>query len=132
MATYPRKDFTEFFQGANPLAVDVLDKMLTIDPDKRITAAKALVHPYFAAYADPDDEVGVACSRGMVCLLGGCGLFHLLQPESESYDDAFEGLDLTAEDWRSESNALRLQVLQVEAALFTIIIGRCSCLYNYM
>ena len=64
MQTYPRKDFTEFFQGANPLAVDVLDKMLAIDPDKRITAAEALSHPYFATYADPDDEVGVACSMG--------------------------------------------------------------------
>ena len=65
MQTYPRKDFTEFFQGANPLAVDVLDKMLAIDPDKRITAAEALSHPYFATYADPDDEVGVACFRGV-------------------------------------------------------------------
>ena len=61
MQTYPRKDFKQFFQGANPQAVDVLDKMLSIDPDKRITAAEALAHPYFAAYADPDDEVGVAC-----------------------------------------------------------------------
>ena len=61
MATYPRKDFLLFFEGANPQAVDVLDKMLSIDPDKRITAAEALSHPYFTAYADPDDEVGVAC-----------------------------------------------------------------------
>ena len=40
--------------------MDVLDKMLAVDPDKRITAAEALSHPYFSTYADPDDEVGGA------------------------------------------------------------------------
>ena len=64
MPKYPRKDFLQFFQGANPEAVNVLDKMLAVDPDKRITAEEALAHPYFTNYADPDDEVGVS---------GGCG-----------------------------------------------------------
>ena len=59
MPIYPRKDFLHFFQGANPQAVDVLDRMLAVDPDKRITAGEALSHPYFSTYADPDDEVGV-------------------------------------------------------------------------
>ena len=60
MQKYERRNFLEFFAGANPLAVHVLDKMLSVDPDKRISAAEALNDPYFSAYADPDDEVGVA------------------------------------------------------------------------
>lgn len=37
-------------------AVDLLEKMLVLDSDKRITAAQALAHAYFAQYHDPDDE----------------------------------------------------------------------------
>ena len=39
------------------MAVDLLEKLLVMDPDRRLTAEQALAHPYFANYADPDDEV---------------------------------------------------------------------------
>ena len=39
------------------IAVDLLEKMLVLDTDQRITAEQALGHPYLAIYADPDDEV---------------------------------------------------------------------------
>ena len=55
---FPRQDFSTFFMGANPLATDLLDKLLQIDPDRRVTAEQALQHPYLANFADPDDEVG--------------------------------------------------------------------------
>jgi p38 MAP kinase len=51
-----RKDFKVVFKGANPLAVDLLEKMLELDAEKRITAEQALAHPYLAQYADPSDE----------------------------------------------------------------------------
>ena len=49
------------------MAVDLLEKLLVIDPDHRLTAEQALAHPYFANYANPDDEVrgGGLCNRGV-------------------------------------------------------------------
>ena len=38
------------------LAIDLLEKILDIDPQKRITAADALPHPYLSTYSDSNDE----------------------------------------------------------------------------
>lgn len=38
------------------LAIDLLEKMLDIDPQKRIAAADALPHLYLSAYSDLNDE----------------------------------------------------------------------------
>lgn len=40
------KNFNELFKGANALAIDLLKKMLTYDPEDRLTVADALAHPY--------------------------------------------------------------------------------------
>lgn len=60
-------------------AVDLLEKMLVLDTDKRITASKALAHPYFTQYHDPDDE-----------------------PEADPYDQSFESRELEIEEWKSK------------------------------
>lgn len=62
-------------------AVDLLEKMLVLDTDKRITAAQALAHSYFAQYHDPDDE-----------------------PEAEPYDQSFESRELDIEEWKRKFN----------------------------
>lgn len=59
--------------------MDLLEKMLVLDTDKRITAAEALAHPYFSQYHDPDDE-----------------------PEAEPYDQSFESRELEIEEWKSK------------------------------
>ncbi|QLQ78395.1 hypothetical protein HG537_0A06420 [Torulaspora globosa] len=43
-------------QHLDPQMVDLLDKMLTFNPNKRISAAEALSHPYLSTYHDPEDE----------------------------------------------------------------------------
>lgn len=50
------KDFDTFFQGANPHAIDLLKKMLTYDPEERITVKDALAHDYLKQLHFPDDE----------------------------------------------------------------------------
>uniref|UniRef100_A0A8C6PZA1 mitogen-activated protein kinase n=1 Tax=Nothobranchius furzeri TaxID=105023 RepID=A0A8C6PZA1_NOTFU len=70
----------QFYLCVTVSAVDLLEKMLVLDTDRRITAAEALTHPYFAQYHDPDDE-----------------------PEAEPLDQSFESQDLKIDEWRSTS-----------------------------
>ena len=54
----PRKpvDFSILFPNATPLALDLLRKLLRLDPKKRITPEEALTHKYVSSYHDPKDE----------------------------------------------------------------------------
>ncbi len=47
LMTYPGKNLNELLPGSNPDAIDLLQKMLTWDPDDRISAFDAMRHPYF-------------------------------------------------------------------------------------
>ncbi|CAI9609710.1 unnamed protein product [Staurois parvus] len=73
----PQQDLNEVFCGANPLAIDLLKRMLILDSDKRITASEALAHPYFEQYHDPEDE-----------------------PEAEPYDESTENKERTIDEWK--------------------------------
>lgn len=55
----PRKNkvpYDKLFTNADPLALDLLEKMLTFNPNIRITVEEALCHPYLKQYYDPEDE----------------------------------------------------------------------------
>ena len=58
-------------------AIELLELMLELDAERRITAEQALAHPYLAQYADPTDE-----------------------PVSLPYDQSFEDMDLPVEKWK--------------------------------
>ncbi|XAR60495.1 Mitogen-activated protein kinase [Bertholletia excelsa] len=53
---YPRKQLAKVFPHVHPLAIDLVDKMLTFDPTRRITVEAALAHPYLAKLHDIADE----------------------------------------------------------------------------
>jgi mitogen-activated protein kinase 1/3 len=53
----PKVAFERLYPDADADAIDLLDKMLTFNPNKRITVEEALSHPYLRQYYDQDDEV---------------------------------------------------------------------------
>ncbi|OQS01507.1 mitogen-activated protein kinase [Achlya hypogyna] len=52
---YKATKLEDAFPTANPEAVDLLRRMLVFNPDKRISVAEALQHPYLQAFYDPTD-----------------------------------------------------------------------------
>ncbi|XP_058101072.1 mitogen-activated protein kinase homolog D5 isoform X2 [Magnolia sinica] len=53
---HPRQSFTEKFPNVHPEAIDLVEKMLTFDPRRRITVEDALAHPYLTSLHDISDE----------------------------------------------------------------------------
>lgn len=48
--------FSTKFPDATELSLDLLTKMLTFHPRKRITVEECLAHPWLAGYRDPSQE----------------------------------------------------------------------------
>jgi len=44
------------YPDANPVALDLMEKMLVFNPEKRYTAEECLGHPYFEEYHSPEAE----------------------------------------------------------------------------
>ena len=60
------------------VVLDLLDRMLTFNPHKRITVEEALAHPYVEQYYDPADEVSSPI-HGFSCEVLAYELQHLPQ-----------------------------------------------------
>jgi len=56
MGYKPPVPWQTLIPNGNPLAFDLIDKMLAFNPAKRITVEEALSHPYLASIRDLDDE----------------------------------------------------------------------------
>jgi len=49
--------FSQIYPDANPLAIDLMEKMLAFNPHKRISVDEALRHPYLAGLHNPRKEL---------------------------------------------------------------------------
>lgn len=56
LPSHPRQPLARVFPHVHPLAIDLVEKMLTFDPTRRISVEDALAHPYFARLHDEADE----------------------------------------------------------------------------
>lgn len=66
--------------------MSLLEKMLVLDAERRVTAAEALTHPYFESLQDT-------------------GLQESLQedePKAQKYDESFDDVDRTLDEWKRE------------------------------
>ncbi|CAN1157322.1 Mitogen-activated protein kinase 4 [Linum perenne] len=61
---YPKQNFAARFPESSAGAVDLLEKMLVFDPNRRITVDEALCHPYLAPLHDINEEP--VCPRPFV------------------------------------------------------------------
>lgn len=51
-----KQSFTSLFPKQNPIALDLLSKMLVFNPNKRYTIEQCISHPYFEGLHNPEEE----------------------------------------------------------------------------
>lgn len=64
-------------------AVSVLERMLLLDPESRVTAAEALTLPYFSEFREPEEET-----------------------EAQPYDHSLDNADLLLDQWKREDDGV--------------------------
>lgn len=62
-----------------PAAIAVLESMLLLDPDSRVTAAQAMALPYYAEFREPEEET-----------------------EALPYDHSLDNAEQSLEQWKSK------------------------------
>ncbi|XP_064795730.1 mitogen-activated protein kinase 12b [Oncorhynchus masou masou] len=73
----PKKDLHFIFSKASSDAVCVLERMLLLDPERRVSASEALAMPFFSEFREPEEET-----------------------EAQSYDNSMDNTDLPLEQWK--------------------------------
>ena len=66
-----RVPFARLYPNANPLALDLLERMLHFDPNQRISVEDALAHPYFAHLKELHDVPVATCPHPLNFKRGG-------------------------------------------------------------
>ncbi|XP_024232912.1 mitogen-activated protein kinase 12 isoform X1 [Oncorhynchus tshawytscha] len=72
-----KKDLHFLFSKASSDAVCVLERMLLLDPERRVSASEALAMPFFSEFREPEEET-----------------------EAQPYDHSMDNTDLLLEQWK--------------------------------
>ncbi|XP_076008602.1 mitogen-activated protein kinase 12b isoform X1 [Genypterus blacodes] len=73
----PKKDLHSIISKASSNSVSVLEKMLLLDPERRVSASEALALPFFADFRDAEEET-----------------------EAQPYDQTMDNTDLSLDQWK--------------------------------
>jgi len=82
-------------------ALDLIEKLIDLDPSKRFTAEQTLAHPYLVHYHDPADE---PTFQG--------------PPICNKFPEVYSGSDLQTSRWKGSSTSLIYMLLK-----FSLVIG---------
>ncbi|XP_036441095.1 mitogen-activated protein kinase 12 [Colossoma macropomum] len=72
-----KKDLQALMPDVNPQAITVLESMLLLDPDSRVTATEGFALPYFAEFREPEEET-----------------------EALPYDHTLDNAELSLDQWK--------------------------------
>ena len=58
-----RREWSQLLPSADADAISLISKLITWDPEKRITAERGLMHPYTVQFHEPASEIKWPSSR---------------------------------------------------------------------
>ena len=85
MPAIKTKSFKSLFPNASPKALDLLQKMLQFNPNKRISVEEALEHPYVAFFHHPEEEI--VCDRIIKIPMDDNHKYTVKEYRQKLYDD---------------------------------------------
>lgn len=85
MPAVKTKSMKNMFANAPPAALDLLAKLLTFNPDKRITVEDALEHQYVSFFHRPEEEI--SCNRVIRIPMDDNKKYSVKEYRQKLYDD---------------------------------------------
>ncbi|KAI4904464.1 hypothetical protein NFI96_015119 [Prochilodus magdalenae] len=88
MPKLKKKDLQNLMPDINPQAITVLESMLLLDPESRVTASEGLALPYFSEFREPEEET-----------------------EALPYDHTLDNAEQSLEQWKQAQGVTRARRL---------------------
>jgi len=94
-------------------AIDLIEKLIELDPTKRLTAEQTLTHPYLKEYHDPSDEPT-----------------HNTQLTCDRYPAAYSKNELDISCWKGNTQRLLSVKLYMLSALYITLSCHVMCCFS--